>query len=105
MSITAQPRGAALSCLIVDPAAETKKTSFVMAPRLVTLKDQHLAIVDNSKHNASTLLKSLRAVLVENYGVASIEFYRKDNPSIAMPLDALAAISSRCSAVIHGVAD
>lgn len=105
MSISAQTHGAAVGLLIVDPAAEPKKTSFVMASRLVTLKGTHLAMVDNSKHNALTLLKSLQAVLVEDYGVVSVEFYRKDNPSIAMPLDAMNLVASRCSAVIHGVAD
>lgn len=105
MNIPAQPGAGAAYLVIVDPAAEVKKATLTMAPRLGTLKGKHLAMIDNSKHNASVLLKSLESVLVEDYGVASIEFYRKENPSIAMPVDAMSIVGSRCSAVIHGVAD
>lgn len=105
MNIPVQPGTGAACLVIVDPAAELKKATLIMAPRLGTLQGKHLAMIDNSKHNASTLLKLLEGVLVEDYGVASVEFYRKDNPSIAMPVHAMDLVASRCSAVIHGVAD
>jgi two-component sensor histidine kinase len=104
MTIPAPP-GSAGFLTIVDPAAETRKAALTSAPRLRSLAGSHLAMVDNSKHNAAALLKSLQAVLVADYGVASIEFHRKDNPSVALPVDTMDLIASRCGAVIHGVAD
>jgi two-component sensor histidine kinase len=104
MSIPTPPAATGFLTL-VDPAAETEKAAMAAAPRLRSLAGAHLAMVDNSKHNAAALLKSLEAVLVAEHGVASIEFHRKDNPSVALPVDAMDLIASRCSAVIHGVAD
>lgn len=91
--------------LIVDPAAELQSVTLSIAPRLTSLKDARIGIVDNAKHMALPLLKELESVLTAEYGASSFNYYRKDNASIPMPTDSMAVMAASSDAVVHGVAD
>jgi hypothetical protein len=91
--------------VIVDPAAELEHVSSITARRLTSLKGVRVGMIDNSKHNALPMLKEIERVLATQFGIGSFDYYRKDNPSIPMPSDAILAMAGRCDAVIHGVAD
>jgi hypothetical protein len=51
------------------------------------------------------LLKELEVILKTEYDTSSFNYYRKDNASIPMPPDSMAAMVASSDAVIHGVAD
>jgi hypothetical protein len=91
--------------VIVNPAAEVQDILLSMAPRLSSLRGARVGIVDNAKHMALPLLKALESILKTEYGVASFNYYRKENASIPMPRDAMDAMAKASDAVVHGVAD
>jgi hypothetical protein len=91
--------------VIVDPAAEVRTASLSVAGRLASLEGTKLGMIDNSKHMALPMLKALEALLKRDFGVASFDYYLKDNASIPMPPDVVAKMATHCDAVIHGVGD
>jgi hypothetical protein len=91
--------------LIVDPAAEIQNITLSTAARLGSLKGARIGIVDNAKHMALPLLKELEVILKTEYGASTFNYYRKDNASIPMPPESMAAMAASSDAVVHGVAD
>src|ERR1700733_8160186 len=91
--------------LIVDPAAEIQNITLSTASRLGSLKGARIGIVDNAKHMALPLLKELEVILKTEYGASTFNYYRKDNASIPMPPESMAAMAASSDAVVHGVAD
>jgi hypothetical protein len=102
---TDTPPAAADEIVIVNPAAEIQDISLPIAPRLGSLRGARVGIVDNAKRMALPLLKALESILQAEYGVASFNYYRKENASIPMPKDAMDAMAKASDAVVHGVAD
>lgn len=90
--------------VLVDPAAEASVVVAKLADRLASLAGRRLAFIDNSKHNVEPLLSGLEKLLRSRYGVASVERYRKANPSIPTPPEVISRLAS-CDAVVHGVGD
>lgn len=90
---------------IVDPAAEIKTESHVLAPRLRSLDGMRIAIIDNSKHMANSFLEATRGLLEQRYRVGGFECYRKLNPSVPTPPEVIERLAGSCDALIHGVAD
>ena len=91
--------------LIVDPAAEDTTRAMDLAGRLNSLEGARVAMIDNSKHMAAELLRAVEDMLRTRYKVKAFARYRKVNPSVPTPPDALADLLASCDAVVHGVAD
>lgn len=91
--------------LIVDPAAEDATRAMELASRLNSLAGARVAIIDNSKHMATELLRAVEELLQSRYQVKAFSRYRKVNASVPTPSDALADLLASCDAVVHGVAD
>ena len=91
--------------LIVDPAAEDTSRAMELARRLDSLEGARVAMIDNSKHMAAELLRAVEDMLQSRYKVKAFARYRKVNPSVATPPDALTDLLASCDAVVHGVAD
>jgi hypothetical protein len=51
------------------------------------------------------MLQSVEALLRDQYGVASFDYYLKDNASIPLPPDVVAKMATHCDAIVHGVGD
>lgn len=93
------------SMTIIDPAAEDSVTSLTLVPRLASLAGARIGLIDNSKHMASELLDAVQKLLQNRYQVKVFKRYRKNNPSIPTPRDALTDLIESCDAIVHGVAD
>jgi hypothetical protein len=63
-----------------------------------------IGLIDNSKHHADVFLAEIERLMAAR-GVAGFVRYRKTNPSVRMPDDAVAELVDRCDAVVHAVAD
>jgi hypothetical protein len=91
--------------IVVNPAAEDAGARQAAAPRLIALAGARIAFIDNSKHNADAFLDALQARLLRDYGVRSVERYRKASPSVPTPPEVLNELLTSCDALVHGVAD
>ena len=91
--------------IVVDPAAEDDVQKSALAPRLSTLEGAHVGLIDNAKHMAEETLREVEALLKERYGVKEVSYYRKRNASVPTPPDVLQDLTSKCDALVHGVAD
>ena len=91
--------------IIVNPAGEETRPQLTLAPRLTSLAGKKIAIIDNTKHMASTFLEELERLLRADYGVRDFEHYRKPHASVPIPKDVMERLVGSCDAFIHGVAD
>jgi phosphoribosylpyrophosphate synthetase len=91
--------------VLVDPAAEIESKVEAIAPRLSSLQDKRIAIIDNTKHNADTFLEATRELLERKYQVAAVTTHRKFSASVPTPPEVIERLAQSCDAVIHGVAD
>ena len=77
---------------LYDPTAEPRTISAQLAPRLATLQGKRVAILDNGKANAGTLMLAVVDRLRERYGVTDV--IKREKPVAGPPkpevLDALA---------------
>ncbi|HYE91309.1 MAG TPA: hypothetical protein VEA38_09830 [Terriglobales bacterium] len=88
---------------LYDPTAEPRTINAQLAPRLASLEGKRIAILDNSKANAGTLMLAVARVLQERYGAG--EIVKREKPVAGPPkpevLDALA----ECDLALVGSAD
>ena len=91
--------------IVIDPAAEDEAQKSALAPRLATLEGTHVGLIDNAKHMAEETLREVEALLKRRYGVKQFSYYRKANASVPTPPDMLRDLTSKCDALVHGVAD
>jgi hypothetical protein len=88
---------------LYDPTAEPRAIRAQLAPRLATLSGMRVAILDNGKANAGTLMLAVAKTLQERHGVAGI--VKREKPVAGPPkpevLDALA----QCDFALVGSAD
>jgi hypothetical protein len=91
--------------IVVHPAAEDAVKTIRIAPRLPSLQNIALGVIDNSKHMAAPLLRAIEKELETRYGVRTQLRYKKANASVPTPPEKLAEFIASCDAVIHGVAD
>ena len=90
---------------LVHPAAEDVPVSYDLAPRLESLKDTRIGLLDNRKRHSDVFLAKLQELLRERYGVADFRYYLKDGASVATPPDILADMAKNCDAIVHAIAD
>ena len=88
---------------LYDPTAEPRAINAQLAPRLASLQGKRVAILDNGKANAGTLMLAVAKILKERYGVTDV--VKREKPVAGPPkpevLDALA----QCDLALVGSAD
>ena len=89
--------------VLYDPTAEPRILAAGLARRLETLRGKKVAILDNSKANAGTLMLAVARRLQEQYGVGEIVKREKGIAGAPSPtiLDAL----TKCDFALVGSAD
>jgi hypothetical protein len=90
---------------VCHPAAEDVAETHRLAPRLSSLRDRTVGLIDNHKRNANVYLEELGRLLQEAYGVSRVVTYRKISQSLPTPSEVLDQLASECDAIIHAVAD
>ena len=88
---------------LVDPTTKPVIPAFVPAPRLDTLENKRVGLIDDAKDGARELLQEITDVLNERYGVSDVVYHRK--PSASKPIEPLALndIVERCDYVIVAI--
>ena len=90
---------------VFDPCGTVTAATVTLAPRLETLHGVRLGILDNSKWNASKLLRRTVALLEAETTPTTINHYTKDSFSRVAPADLLDRIAAENDAVVTAIGD
>jgi hypothetical protein len=92
---------------ILDPTGGAPRApgDFVLATPRVRLRGATIALLENTKQNASLFLEELGRLLVERYGAAGVVARTKLAFALPVPADVLEELATSCQAVITGVGD
>ena len=88
---------------LYDPTAEPRAINAQLAPRLASLQGKRVAILDNGKANAGTLMLAVTKILQERYGVG--EVVKRDKPIAGPPAPEILAALAECDFALVGSAD
>ena len=88
---------------LYDPTAEPRGVAATLAPRLQSLAGKRVAILDNGKPNAGTLMLTVAKILQERYGVG--EVVKREKPIAGPPAAEILAALSECDFALVGSAD
>ena len=104
MTMTAtKPPPATARHTLVDPTTSPIIPTFVGAPRLESLENKRLGLIDDAKDGARELLEEITDVLNERYGVSDVVYHRKPSASKPIEPDALNDIAERCDYVVVAI--
>ena len=90
---------------IYDPRGVVEAAPVTMAPRVKTLEGLRLGLLDNTKWNASKLLRGVRERLAEKHAFSAVNYYRKESFSLAAAPELVAEIAANNDVVITAVGD
>ena len=89
--------------ILVDPTTQPIIPGFVPAPRLDSLANKRLGLIDDAKDGAQVLLEEIADVLKERYGVASVKYHRKPSASKPIDPDALQDMTRDCDYIVVAI--
>ena len=92
-------------CILYDPRGSVTAEPLPPAPRLATLDGIRLGVLDNTKWNASKLLRQAVACLEADQTFAAVRFYAKSSFSRQAQADLLDKIAAENDAVITAIGD
>jgi len=95
--------GNAKEVTLYDPTAEPRILAAGLARRLETLRGKKVAILDNSKANAGTLMLAVVERLKERYGVRDV--IKREKGIAGPPSPSIMADLTKCDFVLVGSAD
>ena len=88
---------------LLDPTSELKPPSKELLPRLTTLKDKTVGLIDISKPRGKEFLDQVELQLIS--AGAKVVRYIKPTFARTAPVELKQQISVECDAVIQGLAD
>ena len=88
---------------LYDPTAEPRIIPSRLAPRLTSLAGKRVAILDNTKANAGTLMLAVAKILRERYGAG--EVVKREKPVAGPPTPEALAALAQCDFALVGSAD
>ena len=90
---------------VLDPTTEPDPLEASAAPRLDTLNNKVLGILDNAKPNADRILDMVAELIAKKYELAGLVKRRKPGASRGAPQEILDELARECDFVIVGVGD
>ena len=91
--------------IVFDPRGSVTAATVTLAPRVETLAGVRLGVLDNSKWNASKLLRRAVALLELDVAPSAINRYTKDSFSRVAPPDLLDRMAAENDVVITAIGD
>ncbi|MGO2110929.1 MAG: UGSC family (seleno)protein [Pseudoclavibacter sp.] len=92
--------------VLLDPTGMDERTAdHTLAPRPTSLRGATIALVDNTKPNATALLNAIADELKRRYGVGATPMYTKDYFGTPIRPELLEEVAGDCDAVITAVGD
>ncbi|MFC7404696.1 UGSC family (seleno)protein [Georgenia alba] len=91
---------------LLDPTGmDERAADGTLAPRPVTLRGLRVGLLDNTKANATTLLKNIGEEMTRQFGVAETRLYTKDYFGTPVKDELLKQIADECDVVVTAVGD
>jgi hypothetical protein len=90
---------------IYDPRGVVEAAPLTTAPRVKNLEGLRLGLLDNTKWNASKLLRGLRDRLAQKHGFGAVNYYRKESFSLVAAPALIAEIAAGNDVVITAIGD
>jgi len=90
---------------VFDPRGRVETHRLAPAPRVAGLAGLRLGILDNTKWNASRLLRKTADRLGDDYSFASVNYYRKESFSKDADPALLATIAADNDIVLTAIGD
>ena len=90
---------------VFDPRGRVEARRIAPAPRVVDLAGLRLGVLDNTKWNASRLLRKAAAHLGERFAFATVNYYRKESFAKAADPALIAQIAADNDIVLTAIGD
>ena len=90
---------------VLEPAGQVQKLAAVQCNPIPPLVGRRLAILDNVKPNFQRLATLIAESLRNDCSLASIAYYRKQNPAVGATPELLDKIAREADLVLTGSAD
>jgi hypothetical protein len=90
---------------VFDPRGRVEAHRLAPAPRVAALAGLRLGILDNTKWNASRLLRKTAARLGERFGFVAVNYYRKESFAKVADPALIAAIAAENDVVLTAIGD
>jgi hypothetical protein len=90
---------------ILDPAGQIQAVAALKCNPIGTLEGRRVAILDNTKPNFQRLAMLVAEKLRDDYSVASITHYRKENATVGASAELLDEIARSADLVLTGSGD
>ena len=90
---------------VFDPRGRVETRRMAPAPRVAGLAGLRLGILDNTKWNASRLLRKTATRLGDRFSFAAVNYYRKESFAKAADPALIAAIAADNDVVLTAIGD
>ena len=90
---------------VFDPRGRVDAERVALAPRAAALQGKRLGILDNTKWNANRLLRKTAARLDQRFGLAAVNYYRKESFSKYADPALLADVAANNDIVLTAIGD
>ena len=91
--------------IVYDPRGRVEAESIPLAPRVPTLSDLRVGVLDNTKWNANKLLRQTVSLLEDEVAFAHVRFYKKDSFSRNAAPELIERIVTENDVVITAIGD
>jgi hypothetical protein len=90
---------------VLEPAGKVQNLAALQCNSIPPLEGRRLAILDNAKPNFQRLATLVAERLRDDCSLASIAYYRKQNPAVGASPELLDQIAREADLVLTGSAD
>ncbi len=90
---------------LYDPTVSWNHKPLTYAPRPQSLEGLRVGLVDNTKHNARSMLDEIAKTLIQGSGAKSYRLWQKHSPTQPARRELLDEVVSGCDVVVCGVGD
>ena len=91
--------------VVFDPRGVVEAELKALAPRARDLNELRLGVLDNTKWNANRLLRKTAARLDQRFGLAAVNYYRKESFSKYADPALLADVAANNDIVLTAIGD
>ncbi len=94
-----------MSFVVYNPTSGPTAEKMGMAPRIESLQNGVLGVIDNGKTNSDKVLSRIVTKLAERFSLKDVVTVKKPSVSHAIKDDSARMLAKKCSFVLAGIGD